>query len=65
MTRRQQLIKEVKGLNIKTVRPAHMCTTEYLESVVSTPVESVKVKAGFFKRLFNRKIYQLNRYSTY
>jgi hypothetical protein len=55
MTRRQQLIKEVKGLNIKTIRPAHMCTTEYLESVVSTPVEPVEVKAGFFKRLFNRK----------
>lgn len=52
MTRRQQLIKEVKGLNIKTVRPAHMCTTEYLESVVNTPVEA---KASFFKRLFNRK----------
>lgn len=52
MTRRQQLIKEVKGLSIKTIRPAHMCTTEYLESVVSTPVEG---KVGFFKRLFNRK----------
>jgi len=52
MNRRQQLIKEVKGLNIKTIRPVHMCTTEYLESVVSTPVEE---KVGFFKRLFSRK----------
>ena len=48
MTRRQQLIKEVKGLNIKTIRPAHMCTTEYLESVMSTPVEE---KVGFFRKL--------------
>jgi metal-dependent hydrolase (beta-lactamase superfamily II) len=57
MTRRQQLIKEVKGLNIKTIRPAHMCTTEYLESVISTSVEpvEVKVKVSFFRRLFNRK----------
>ena len=47
MTRRQQLIKEVKGLNIKTVRPAHMCTTEYLESIVSTPKVE---KVSFFKR---------------
>ncbi len=52
MNRRQQLIKEVKGLNIKTIRPAHMCTTEYLESVVNNSVEE---KVGFFKRLFSRK----------
>lgn len=52
MTRRRQLIKEVKELNIKTIRPAHMCTTEYLELIVSTPVEE---KVGFFKRLFSRK----------
>jgi hypothetical protein len=50
MSERQQIIKQVKELDIKTDRPAHMCSTTYLKGLL--PKEEVKV--GFFKRVLKR-----------
>ncbi len=47
MTERKQIIQQVKELNIKTDRPAHMCSTTYLKGLL--PKEEVKV--GFFRRV--------------
>jgi hypothetical protein len=50
MSERQQIIKQVKELDIKTDRPAHMCSTTYLKGLL--PKEEVKV--GFFRRVLRR-----------
>jgi hypothetical protein len=50
MSERQQIIKQVKELDIKTDRPAHMCSTTYLKGLL--PKEEVKV--GFFRRILRR-----------
>jgi hypothetical protein len=50
MSERQQIIKQVKELDIKTDRPAQMCSTTYLKGLL--PKEEVKV--GFFKRVLKR-----------
>jgi metal-dependent hydrolase (beta-lactamase superfamily II) len=47
MSERKQIIKQIKELGIKTIKPAHMCTTSYLKELL--PKEEVKV--GFFKRV--------------
>lgn len=35
MSKRTELIAKVKELGIETERPAHMCTTSYLEEVIA------------------------------
>jgi hypothetical protein len=47
MSERQQIIKQVKELGIKTSKPAHMCSTNYLKGLL--PEDEVKV--GFFERV--------------
>jgi hypothetical protein len=41
---RTELISEVKKLNVKTVKPAHMMKTEDLQTLVDKYIKGAKVK---------------------